>query len=204
MDDGFDDLLAWLDPNRETAGQRYEVIRAGLIRIFVSKGFSDAEDLADMTILRVTRKLPEIEGGYVGEKERYFHGVARNIVRERRRRKEVATGKIPERTTRPTNTSDSYDCLLECLKPLPSQKRELILDYYLYEGKDKAEHHRRMAEELEISVGALRTRGHHLRRDLEKCVRQCVGELVAKQKTSFRSLLRRRRLTGVINKERQP
>lgn len=202
MDDGFDDLLAWLDPNRETAGQRYEVIRAGLIRIFVSKGFSDAEDLADMTILRVTRKLSAIEDEYVGEKERYFHGVARNIVRERWRRKEIATDKIPERTTRPTNTSDSYDCLLECLKPLPAQKRELILDYYLYEGKDKAELHRRMAEELEISVGALRTRAHHLRRDLEKCVRQCVGKLVAKQKTSFRSLLRRSRLIGAINKER--
>jgi RNA polymerase sigma factor (sigma-70 family) len=204
MDDGFDDLLAWLDPNRETAGQRYEVIRTGLIRIFVSKGFSDAEDLADMTILRVTRKLPEIEGEYVGEKERYFHGVARNIVRERRRRKEVATGIIPERTARPTTTSDRYDCLLECLKSLLAQKRELILDYYLYEGKDKAEHHRRMAEEMGIGVGALRTRAHHIRRDLEKCVRQCVGRLVAKQKTSFRSLLRRRHLIGTINKERQP
>jgi RNA polymerase sigma factor (sigma-70 family) len=173
-----------------------------LIRIFVSKGFNDAEDLADMTIDRVSRKLPEIKDEYVGEKERYFHGVARNIIREAGRRKEVATDEIPERITRPAKTSDKYDCLLECLKPLPTRRRELILDYYLYEGKDKVECHQRMAEELGISVGALRTRAHHIRRDLEKCVLQCAKHLAAKQKTSLRALLKRRHVVDVTSKER--
>src|SRR5207248_10441870 len=61
--------------------------------------------------------------------------------------------------------------------------------------------HRRMAEELGISVGALRTRSHHIRRDLEKCVLQCANSLVTKQKTSLRALLKRRHLIGVIDRK---
>lgn len=197
----FDDLLDWLGPD---PGRKYEIIRAGLIRIFISKGFSDAEDLADETIDRVAKKLPEIREGYEGEKARYFHGVARNIIHEARRRKEIGTDKIPERSTPLTRTSDKYDCLLECLRLLSAEKHELILDYYLYEGKDKVECHWLMAEELGISVGALRTRAHHIRRDLEKCVLECAKNLRVKQKVSLRALLKRRHAVSDINKERQP
>ena len=59
----FDALLEWLDPDRDKAGQRYEVIRAGLIRIFVAKGLSDAEHYTDEAIDRVIKKLPEIRAG---------------------------------------------------------------------------------------------------------------------------------------------
>src|ERR1044072_4919444 len=69
----FDALLEWLDPDREKAGQRYEVIRAGLIRIFVSKGVSDAEYYTDEAIDRVMKRLPEIQAGYVrGAPARFF------------------------------------------------------------------------------------------------------------------------------------
>jgi len=43
----FDSLLSWLSDDRELAGTKYETIRTGLVRVFVSKGFNDAEDLAD-------------------------------------------------------------------------------------------------------------------------------------------------------------
>src|ERR1044072_1825635 len=76
----FDALLEWLDPDREKAGQRYEVIRAGLIRIFVSKGVSDAEYYTDEAIDRVTKRLSEIKADYVGDPARYFYGVARIIL----------------------------------------------------------------------------------------------------------------------------
>jgi DNA-directed RNA polymerase specialized sigma24 family protein len=182
----FDGLLEWLDSDPEVAGRKYETIRAGLIRIFISKGFADAEDLADETFNRISRKLPDIGpniGGEYDKKIAYCRGVAHNIKLEAWRRKEIATDKIPERITRPANTSHKYDCLLECLKSLPDRQRDLILDYYLYEGKEKIEFHRRMAEELEISVGALRLRAHHTRRDLEKCVLHCAKNLMTKQNT---------------------
>ena len=171
----FDALLEWLDPDREKAGQRYEVIRAGLIRIFVSNGLSDAEYYADETIDRVIKRLPEFRETYVGDPAKYFHGVGRNLIREAWRRKEVATEITPEPVPSEPVQTDTSECLSKCLDLLPRDKQEFILDYHLYKGHEKIEHHRQMAGELSISEGALRTRAHHLRVSLEKCVLQCIG-----------------------------
>jgi DNA-directed RNA polymerase specialized sigma24 family protein len=172
--------------------------------MFISRGFSDAEHLADQTIQRVITLLPEVMDEKYEDRAPYFYRVAHYIILEARRRKEVATDQIPERSSHAADTSDEYDCLLKCLELLPREKRELILDYYLYEGENKIEHHRRMAGELGITAGALRTRAHHTRRDLEKCIQQCARHLVEKQNTARRSLLKRRGPTGNLDKERQP
>jgi DNA-directed RNA polymerase specialized sigma24 family protein len=153
-----------------------------LIRIFVSKGFSDAEDLADETINRVMKKLPEIRETYVGEPVRYFHGVARFIIREMGRRKEIAVDELPVVPVKPDTQSDAYDCLLKCLRFLPSEKQDLILDYYIYDGRDKIAQHRRMATELGITGGALRGQAHHVRGKLENCIQQCLEVTKANEK----------------------
>ncbi len=143
----------------------------------MSKGFSDAEDLADEAINRVMKRLPEIRDTYVGEPARYFHGVARFIIREMIRRKEIAVETVPEFSVEAEDHSDEYDCLMKCLKFLQSDKRELILDYYVYDGRDKIAQHRRMASELGITEGALRGRAHHVRGNLEKCIQQCIERM---------------------------
>lgn len=182
--ESFASLLAWLDPDPDRAGQKYEVIRAGLIRIFVSKGFNDAEDLADVTINRVMLKLPEIKDTYVGDPVRYFHGVARFVIRERQRRKEVASDVSPVLHTEIESHSEEYDCLLKCLRFLTKEKREMILDYYAYDGRDKIIQHRQMASERGISDGALRVRAHHLRVNLETCIHECIARMTANEKGS--------------------
>jgi DNA-directed RNA polymerase specialized sigma24 family protein len=140
----------------------------------VSKGFNDAEDLADETMNRVMKRLPEFRDTYVGEPVRYFHGVARFIILEMNRRKEVAVEEVPVVSTEAEVHTDVYDCLLKCLRFLPSDKSDLILDYYVYDGRDKIIQHRRMAEERGITEGALRGRAHHIRGNLEKCIEQCI------------------------------
>src|SRR6266550_6068249 len=150
--ESFDALLKWLDPDRESAAQKYEVMRASLIRIFLSKGISDPEFWADETIERVGRNIPD---PYVGEKARYFVGFARNIIHEARRPKEIATDEVPERWFDAEEQSEAYECLLKSLKILPAESREIILDYYLHTGHEKIEHHRQMARELNITEGAL-------------------------------------------------
>jgi len=147
----------------------------------VSKGFSDAEDLADETINRVMKKLPEIRDTYVGEPARYFHGVARYIVREVNRRKEIAVEEVPVVSIEDEVHSDEYDCLVKCLRFLSADKRELILDYYIYDGRDKIEQHQRMANELGITDGALRGRAHHVRGSLEKCIQKCIEQMKANE-----------------------
>jgi DNA-directed RNA polymerase specialized sigma24 family protein len=181
-DTPFDDLLAWLDPDRDVAARKYETIRAGLIRIFVAKGFNDAEDLADEVITRVTKRLPEI-------RDSYFGGVARNLVKEAYRLKEIATDLSPVASIQITNQSDEYDCLMRCLQFLAPGKRELILDYYVYEGHNKIETHKTMAQELGISKGALRLRAYHIRSELEKCVWQCVENLKQQTKSVAGSIV---------------
>lgn len=172
--DSFDALLEWLDPDREKAARQYEIIRGGLIRIFVAHGLADAEHYADDTVDRVIKRLPEIRASYVNEPVRYFHGVARNVLREALRRREVATDLVPERSSLKLIDSDLADCLRKCLRALPGDKHELIHDYHIYDGHQKIESHREMATELAISVGALRTRAHHVRVTLEHCVQQCM------------------------------
>ena len=170
----FDELLDWLDSDRETAARRYESIRAGLVRLFISHGISDGAFYADETIDRVMKRLPEIRPTFVGEPARYFTGVARNIVREAIRNKEVLPEEMPERSSEENEDNEMLDCLKQCLKELPQDRQELILDYHLYHGRAKVELHREMATELSITEGALRTRAHHLRVTLEECVLKCL------------------------------
>jgi DNA-directed RNA polymerase specialized sigma24 family protein len=169
-----------LNDDRDLAAQKYETIRAGLIRIFARAGISRPEDLADEAFRRAAGKpLPE---PFVGDKAHYFRGFVPNLIREWRRIREVPTEQLPELPTGATNQSDEYECLVRCLQFLTPAKRDLILDYHVYVGHDKIEQHEIMASELGISPGALRGRAHHIRAELEKCVLNCAKNLRTKTK----------------------
>ena len=173
------------DSDRDDAGQQYHTIHAGLIRTFVTHGFNDAEDLADDVMDRVGKRVPELRETYVGERARYFHGVARNVIFERRRRKEVTVDdELPVPPPVITPDSEEYECLLKCLKFFPKDQQELILDYYIYQGHDKSELHKVMAAELGITDGALRGRAFQLRSKLEKCISNCVSAANQNEKWS--------------------
>jgi DNA-directed RNA polymerase specialized sigma24 family protein len=195
----FDALLAWFNTDREIAARQYETIRASLIRIFVAKGCSNAEDLADETISRVCKRLPEIRDSYVGEPANYFRGVARNLLLESYRRKEIAADVSPVAWIQITNRGDEYECLMRCLQFLSPAKRELILDYHAYEGHDKIEQHKIMARELSISKGALRLRAHQIRVELEKCVLQCTQSLRKETKTVAAGIVNSGAASGSVN-----
>jgi RNA polymerase sigma factor (sigma-70 family) len=171
----LEELLAWLDPSREAAGQKYEVIRARLIKIFVNQGCCGAEDLADITFNRVIGKLSEIRDGYVGDPISYFYGVARKVYLESRRRKEVSTDEVPAITITEADTDIRHECLQKCLQTLAQDQRELVLEYYLNEKRAKIDHRKRLAAEFGLTANALRLRAHRIRTTLEKCVLQCVS-----------------------------
>ena len=56
----LDRLLHWLDHDPDRAGQMYEQIRSGLIKVFLRRGAVYPEELADETINRVARMVREI------------------------------------------------------------------------------------------------------------------------------------------------
>lgn len=163
-----------------------------MVKIFVSRGFSDAENLADLTVKRVTDLLPRIKDNYVGERPPYFYKVASYIALEARRCREIPMDLSPVEPAHENHTSDMYEHLLKCLKLLHEEKRELILDYYLYQGRDKIEQHERLAEERSISVEALRSRAHQIRKTLKNCVRQHKQHPRKKRKALWTALLQRR------------
>ncbi|HEX5874842.1 MAG TPA: hypothetical protein VFY60_09360 [Pyrinomonadaceae bacterium] len=143
--------------------------------------------MGDEVIDRVAKRVPELRETYVGEPVRYFHGVGRYLVLEHGRKKETATDELPVRLPEIDRHSDEYECLLKCLKFLAQDKRELILDYYLYQGHEKIEHHRDMAKELGITDGALRGRAFQVRSRLEKCISDCIPT-VNKTKNASRDI----------------
>jgi DNA-directed RNA polymerase specialized sigma24 family protein len=175
--DSFDALLAWLDPNRELAGRKYEDIRRRLVKIFSCRGCYEPEDLADETINRVTNKLKDIESSFTGERARYFYGVANKVHLEYLRRKPAPS--LPPPNHNPDEIEREYDCLEQCMRRLTANNRELVLQYYQEEKQAKIDHRKRLAEQLGIALNALRIRAHRIRASLQECVQNCVHEATA-------------------------
>src|SRR5262245_9271377 len=84
--EAFEELLHWLADDRDRAAEKYEAIRARLIRLFICRGAVAAEDLADAAIDRVIHKLPEMGARYKGDPAAYFYRVAQFIWFEHRRK----------------------------------------------------------------------------------------------------------------------
>ncbi|MGH9872439.1 MAG: RNA polymerase sigma factor [Pyrinomonadaceae bacterium] len=174
--ESFDDLLDWLDPNREGAGRKYEDIRLRLIKIFTCRGCHEAEDLTDETLNRVSKKLPEIRNNYEGDPARYFYGVANKVHLEYVRRKPVPLPPPPDNSD---DLEREYECLERCIEELRPDHRGLVLQYYQEEKRTKIDRRKQLAEQLGIALNALRIRAHRIRGSLYECVRNCVNDVAA-------------------------
>src|SRR5688500_17000622 len=83
--DALDALLRRLHPERERAWQEYERIREKLCKFFKWGGCPDPPEFADRTIDRVARKIMEGSELRIRDPYPFFHGVARNVLKEHRR-----------------------------------------------------------------------------------------------------------------------
>jgi DNA-directed RNA polymerase specialized sigma24 family protein len=170
--ESFERLLAWLDPDRERAGRRYEAVRSKLVRIFVARGCAHAEDLADETINRVCDRLPEIAGAYSGDPALYFYGVATKVHLEYLRRNARVTV-LPPRDA-DEDKEAAFACLDRCISKLPAETRELVIEYYREDGQAKIDLRRSLAERMGVGLNALRIRMYRLRVEIQTCVQLCL------------------------------
>lgn len=187
--EAFDDLLDWLDADRDSAGSKYESIRVRLIKIFTCRGCCEADDLADETINRVTAKLGEIAEGYSGDPALYFYGVAQKVHLEYLRRKSPVQesspvgrepgGKTAWASVPADEVEHEYTCLEQCMDHLPPENRQLVLEYYQNEKRAKIDHRKKLADQLGIAVNALRIRAHRIRLQLQVCVESCLDQAAA-------------------------
>lgn len=169
----FNQLLDWLDADREKAGYKYESIRKRLIKIFVCRGSHIPEELADNTINRVARKLPEIRSGYVGDPACYFSGVASNIFRESLRKGKFPVIEPPRPAPPDEETEKDYVLLETCMEKLSGFDRDLVVAYYQQDKHEKIDNRKKMAERLGMNMNALRIRACRIRAALQECVEQC-------------------------------
>jgi RNA polymerase sigma factor (sigma-70 family) len=182
-EDNFDALLTWLDPDREKAGRKYEDIRHSLVVIFEWRGCFDAEDLADETITRVLRKVPDLVDGYTGDPALYFYAVAKRLAYEVSRRHQVRAELEDLETLRHPQVNDGeqnkrepeLECLDKCLAQLSPADRELILLYY-QQDQPKIDYRRELARRYGLVPNALRVKVHRIRATLHACINECLGK----------------------------
>ena len=178
--ESLDGLLALLDADRVRAGEKYEVLRAKLVRLFEWRGSVVPEEHADETLNRVARKVEE--GEDVRDVHAFAGGVARLVWLEavkRERRAREALEQMPGPEEAAVEQDARLECFGSCLGRLPDDARALVVEYYREEKGAKIEARKKLATSLGIQHGALRLRVHRLCAQLQKCVADCLKKSVA-------------------------
>ena len=171
--DAFDKLLASLDEDRDTAGEKYLEIRNNLIRFFQWRGTPFPEDHADETINRIAKRVSEKEE--IRNPASYYLGVARMLLLEINReriREQQALTELPVTSFESKSSEDSderIESLRSCLRHLSDENRQLILQYYHGDKGEKIDSRRKLSERLGISVNTLRMRALRIREELQRC-----------------------------------
>ena len=177
-EDAFAKFLACLDSDPARAGEKYEELREALVKFLDWRGALFPEEMVDEIFNRVTRKLEE--GETIRDMPNYCHGVARLVFLQSLERpgnkrvelEDLSMIAIPQ----PDVTNVRQECLNHCLRQLSAENRELIIEYYRREGRQKSDQRVAMAERLGIPLNALRSRVQRIRDKLERCIRQCYKE----------------------------
>ena len=177
-EEAFAKFLACLDPDKDRAGETYEILRLMLVKFFDWRGAHFPEECVDETIDRVARKIDC--GEVVRDIRTYCHGVARMILLEARRHPDNKRTSLDEliavdlASPAPEEPDLRLQCFEHCLNELPIESRLLIMEYYRDEGRGRIDNRQSLAEKLGIPIDALRSRAQRLRNRLEKCVNRCT------------------------------
>jgi len=179
--ESFDEILAWLNPDRDLAASMYLQLRDDLAKIFLYNHCSDPEWLTDETFDRVARKVHEVRQDYQGDPRHYFYAIARNLIKEesKKLKRHASLDDIdpPANTINETEQETAEmreECLGSCLKKLGTKKKDLILNYYAKEKQAKIDHRAELATQLGTNVENLRVKIFRIRNTLVECIERCI------------------------------
>jgi RNA polymerase sigma factor (sigma-70 family) len=181
--ESFDEILTWLNPDREVAAAMYVQLRYDLAKIFTWRRCTDPEGLTDQVFDRVAKKVHDLRPIYEGDPRNYFHGVARNLIKEDLKKLKTQTSFKSDVPETPADDKDAetadmrQECLHACLQALSAEKRQLIVDYYSREKQAKIDQRSELARQLGVSVETLRVRVYRIRETLEQCIERCLERL---------------------------
>ena len=131
------------------------------VRYFDRKRCFSADDLADETLTRVARRLEEEKTLTASSPAHYCYIVAKFVFLEHVRQTRIQTAAIESDSSlvatasgvhltpeRPEAEREQTECLETCLEKLASGDRNLILEYYHGEQREKIQSRRELGEKL--------------------------------------------------------
>ena len=178
--ESLEEILAWLNPDREVAATLYLQLREDLANIFKWRGCSDPEGLTDEVFDRVAKKVHEVKPTYEGDPRLYFRAVANNLVKETLKKTKTQVSledvDLPDQATESKDEEavDREECLQWCLQKLSAENRKLILGYYAKEKQAKIDYRSELAQQLGISIETLRVKVYRIRVSLQQCIERCL------------------------------
>lgn len=178
-EESFNLFLSWLDPDRDSAGKKFEDIRRRLLVVFDGRGCPRSDELVDETFKRFIRRLPAMVDTFTGDPIAYLLVTAHHLHLEYVEKQLLP---LPDNLPDMLATDDDesmqaelFDsCLEECLGRLDQQDRALALDYYRKAKQAKIDFRKELARRLGITTNALRIKIHHLRTTLRGCLDHCL------------------------------
>ena len=181
--ESFDEILAWLDPDRELAGGLYVDLRRDLGKIFAWNHCTDPEGMTDETFDRVAKQVHDLRDTFEGNPKLFFYGVAKNLIKENQKKaklhvsiEDVDLPGNPPQEAEEESPDLREECLRACLGALTKEKRDLILAYYAKEKQAKINHRTEMARRLGVPIETLRVRAYRIRGTLEVCIERCLDQ----------------------------
>ena len=184
----FDQLLLCLNPNRERAGEEYELLRLRLLEYFRARSCQHTDELADETLNRLARKVAA--GEEIREMTRYCYGMARWVWRESLRDPENKGITLDDAPLPPVIPRDRLiekerlACFQHCLQSLTVEERELMVSYWEHDEQPHSTARRELAERLAISPVALRIRVSRIKNKFKACFSNCLERGLADLKRS--------------------
>lgn len=174
--EGFASFLLWLSPDPGQAAREYLDISKTLMKFFVRKGSAHAEELTDRTIDRVVGIVHEQPNKY-STPISLCYGVARKVWQEDRRKttpEALEDDNIPAPIQPEEDfTEHELQCLKHCLDQLPLRHRELITQYHQFQGRQKIETRKHLAQ-MHGGLNKLRITACRIRARLHDCIDSCM------------------------------
>jgi DNA-directed RNA polymerase specialized sigma24 family protein len=174
----FDKLLLCLHPDRERAGEEYELLRLKLLEYFRVRACLSAEDLADETLNRLAKKIAG--GEEIRDVLRYCYGLARWVWIEYLKRPDANSEPLDNAPVPGFMPPDSLlgkereACYQHCLRELANGEQELIFEYWDHENQPHRNARREMATRRKLTLLALRIRVCRIKDKLKACFSTCL------------------------------
>ena len=179
--EAFDQLLARLDPDRDAAGRKYDELRRKLAKFFGLWGSTSPDECADESLDRTARRI--VEGEDIQNLHGFVLGVAR-LVQKEMVKKEIKQRSAIESLQRSLQGVPAPDqderlpCYERCLTLLPPDDQNLFARYYQGDGRARAREREDLCRQLGITINVLRVRAFRVRKNLARCVQECVGRQI--------------------------